>query len=330
MSEIPYVNRLGDALDEAIARPARTPHLRRLGRRRYLAVALAALAVAGGGAAVAGMFTDPVEIGFGAVGCFNRPSTDSDVAIVSDPTRSPVEVCASALLNDGLDASDLIACRWAGHGIVVLPHEGRGNCAELGLSPVPLSYARARRRAAKLQAFAVRFERGAGCLPSPEFARRLTAELRAGGWTSWRAVPGGGRGPCGRVSVPSGSSLLGSIGPSVDAAHRTISVKGRAPLGLELVLYGADSPGVSLFDGSAERCFTLDALEAHVRKVLAPADAPIRFQHGSLPRDTGVEEPRGRRYAQGCAIFVGAHLAFPGGQTEIVVELWQRDVAGQR
>ena len=58
MSEIPYVNQLGDAFDEAIARRAHSPRRRRLGRRRYLAVALAALAVAGGGAAIAGMLHD--------------------------------------------------------------------------------------------------------------------------------------------------------------------------------------------------------------------------------------------------------------------------------
>jgi hypothetical protein len=131
-------------------------------------------------------------------------------------------------------------------------------------------------------------------------------------------VPGGGRGPCGRVSVPTGATLLGSIGPSVDATRRTISIKGRASLRVERVIYGGvGSPGVRLFDSSGERCFTLPALEEHVRMALAPARVPIRFR----------EQPRGRRYAQGCAIFVGAEPAFRGGGTEIV-ELWQRDVAG--
>jgi hypothetical protein len=329
MSEIPYVNQLGDAFDEALAKSARTRRLPRLGRRRYLAVALAALAVGGGGAAVAGLFTDPVEIGFGAVACFDGPSTDGDVAIVSDPTHSAVDVCAAALAGDGLEARDLIACRWQNHGIVVLPHEGRANCAALDLAPLPRSYRRARLRAARLQALAIRFERGAGCLPPAEFARRLTGELRARGWPKWRAVPGGGRGPCGRVSVPTGAALLGSIGPSVDATRRTISIKGRASLRVERVIYGGvGSPGVRLFDSSGERCFTLPALEEHVRMALAPARVPIRFRHGSMPPDTGVEQPRGRRYAQGCAIFVGAEPAFRGGETEIVVELWQRDVAG--
>ena len=325
MSEIPFVNRLGDALDTAIAKqPSRAPRRFRLTRRRHLAVALVALAAVGAGAAVATLSTDPVEIGFGAVACFDRPSTDGDVAIMSDPTRTPLQVCAAALESSGLAADDLIACEWAGHGVVALPRAGRRSCAALGLSPLSQAYRTARLRAARLQAAAIEFERGAGCLRPRRFAARLTAALRAGGWAGWRAVDAGGAGPCGRVSVPTGSSLLGSVGPAVDATARTIDVKGRAPLELELMLYGPESPGLRLFDVTGERCFTLEGLEAHVRDALAPARVPIRFKRGSMPPDTGVEAPRGTRYAAGCAIFVGAATVFPDGRTEIVAEIWQR------
>ncbi len=89
MSEIPFVNRLGDALDTAIAKqPSRAPRRFRLTRRRHLAVALVALAAVGAGAAVATLSTDPVEIGFGAVACFDRPSTDGDVAIIERPDEN--------------------------------------------------------------------------------------------------------------------------------------------------------------------------------------------------------------------------------------------------
>jgi hypothetical protein len=328
MSEIPYVNQLGDALEQAIARRARAPRLRRLGRRRYLAVALAALTVGGSGAAVASLFTDPVEIGFGNVACFEKTEPSGNITIISDPTVAPAELCASSLPSLGFEARDLIACQWQGHGVVVVVRGDRGGCTTRGLAPVPPSYAQARRRAVRLQALAKEFERGVGCLAPREFARRLTAELRRGGWPGWRAVVRGGRGPCGRVSVPSGSALLGSIGSSVDGTRRTIAIKGRASIELEQLIYGADSPGVSLFDGSGERCFTLTELEDHVRTVLAPAKVPIRFRHGSMPHASGLEQPRGRRYAQGCASFIGAHPTFKDGTTEIVVELWQRDVAG--
>jgi hypothetical protein len=329
MSEIPFVNQLGDAFDEALAARARAPRLRRLGRRRYLAVALAALTVGGGGAAVAGLFTDPVEIGFGNVACFEKTEPSGNVAIISDPTRSPVDLCAGSLSSLGFAPRDLIACQWADHGVVVVVRGERGGCTSRGLAPVPASYGGARRRAVRLEVLAKDFERSAGCLAPREFARRLTAKLHSSGWPDWRALTRGGRGPCGRVSVPSGAALLGSIGPSVDATRRTISIKGRASLRVERVIYGGvDSPGVRLFDSSGERCFTLRALEEHVRMALAPARVPVRFRHGFMPPNTGVEQPRGRRYAQGCAIFVGAEPAFRVRETEIVVELWQRDLAG--
>ena len=329
MSEIPYVNQLGDAFDEAIAHGARARRRRpRLGRRRYLAAALAALAVGGGGAAVAGLFTDPVEIGFGNVACYEGTEPSGNVAIISDPTMAPAQLCATSLSSRGFEAHDLIACQWPGHGVVVVVRGDRGRCTSRGLAPVPPSYARARRRAVRLETLAMEFERGAGCLAPREFARRLTAELRSGGWPRWRAVVAGGRGPCGRVSVPNGSMLLGSIGSSVDATRRTIAIKGRASIELEQVIYGADSPGVRLFDSSGERCFTMAELEQHARRALATVSVPIRIRRGSLPPDQGIESPRGDRYAEGCAIYVGAYPAFPRGQTEIVVELWQRDVAG--
>jgi hypothetical protein len=327
MSEIPYVNQLGDAFDEAIARRARTPRLRRLGRRRYLAVALAALAVAGGGAAIAGMLHDPVEIGFGAVGCFESQDVGGGAAVVSDPRREPVELCAAVLASEGLTARELIACQWQGHGVVVVPHAGRRNCGALDLAPLPTSYTRARVRASRLQAVAVAFERKAGCLTPPVFARRLTAELRRSGWAEWRAVASGGDGPCGRVSVRSGSSIVGSIGPAVNAVDRTIAVKAEPPLELELALSQPGSLGAGLFDISGERCFTPAALEQHVRRTLAATGAPISFVNQSLPSFVEVTGPRGERYDEGCAIYEGAHFDYPGGRMVIVAELSQRDAA---
>ena len=74
--------------------------------------------------------------------------------------------------------------------------------------------------------------------------------------------------------------------------------------------------------------FRRQEVEQHVRDVLAPAGVPIRFTLGRMPPNQGTEPPRGDRYAEGCAIYVGAHPSFPGGQTEIVVALRQREAAG--
>jgi hypothetical protein len=325
MSEIPFVNRLGDAIDIAIARPAPARRRIRLPRRRYLAVALAAVAVAGGGAAIAGILHDPVEIGFGAVGCFEGTEPDGNVAVITDPTKSPVQLCAAALPNDGLEASDLLACAWDGHGIVVVKRGDRGTCTARGLAPVPAAYTLGRKRAARLQAVAVGFDRSAGCLAPSDFARRLTARLHARGWVRWRAIARGGEGPCGRVSLATGSSIVGSIAGAVDGARRTIAVQGRAPLGLERMLLQPGSPGERLFGTSGARCFTVARLERHIRHVLGPARTPIRFRVTSMRDFVELMGPRGARYAEGCAVFAAAGTAFPGGHVEVVIDLLQRD-----
>lgn len=330
MSEIPFVAQLGDAIEAAITRPAPARRRFRVPRRRWLAVALAALVVAGGGAAIAGMLHDPVEVGFGAVGCFERPEPEGNVAVITDPTRSPVQVCASALASSGLAPRDLIACSWEGHGVVVVARGDRGGCRARGLAPLPPSYAGGRRRAARLQSVAVGFEREAGCLAPREFARRLTAELHRRGWRRWRAAPAGGDGPCGRVSVPTGSALVGSIGPAVDATRRTIAVKGRPPLDLELALLEPDSPGGRLFGASGRRCFTVAGLEQRVRAALAPLARPISFRTRSLSPYVGVTGRRGDRYAEGCAIYDGAYADYSDGRLEIVAELSQRDAPVRR
>jgi hypothetical protein len=325
MSQIPFVNQLGDALDAAIASPAPA---RRLGRRRYITVALAALAVVGGGAAIADIFHDPVEIGFGAVGCFEGTKPEGNVAVISDPTKSPVKLCAAAMPETygALTARDLIACTWPGHGVVVVVRGDDGSCAARGLAPVPATYAFGRRRAARLQATVQRFERAHDCLAPAEFSRRLTSELRAAGWRSWRAAAsGGGAGPCGRVSVMSGSALLGSIGPAVDAARRTVEVRRAFPLGLERLVYDAGSPGAALFESSWARCFTVEGLKRHVRERLSAAGVPFVFTVSSLAPNVGIQAPGGERYDDGCAVYSGAYLRSRAGSTEIVAELTQRD-----
>jgi hypothetical protein len=328
MSEIPFVNQLGDAIDAAIARPAPAPRRRRFGRRRHLAVALAALAVAGGGAAIAEMLHDPVEIGFGSVECFERTVPKGNVAVIADPTKSPVDLCATSLRETyaGLEARDLIACSSVRRGVVVVVRGDRGSCRARGLAPLPASYTLGRRRASKLQELVQRVDLKADCVAPREFARRLTRRLRAAGWSGWRAVPpGGADGPCGRVSVPSGKALLGSIGSEVDGQRRTIQVHTAFPLHLERMVYDAGSPGATLFEGSWARCFTVAGLERHVRERLAAARVPIRFTVHALADGVGIQPPGGDRYADGCAVFGGASIRRSEGRTEILVELTQRD-----
>jgi hypothetical protein len=328
MSDIPFVNQLGDAIETALARPAPTRRRFRLPRRRWLAVSLAALAVAGSGAAVAGLLHDPVEIGFGSVACFEGTEPEGNIAVIADPTRRPADLCATAMRDTyrGLDARDLIACMWPGHGVAVVVRGERGSCAARGLAPLPPSYTHGRRRAARLQDVVQRLDLAADCAPPLEFARRLTRRLHAAGWPGWRAVPPAERdAPCGRVSVPSGRALLGSIGSEVNAERRTIQVHTAFPLHLERLVYDAGSPGAALFESSWSRCFSVAGLERHVREQLAAARIPIAFSVRSLVPNAGISGAGGDRYAEGCAVYSGAYIRSRGGRTEIVAELTQRD-----
>jgi hypothetical protein len=118
---------------------------------------------------------------------------------------------------------------------------------------------------------------------------------------------------------------VGSVAGAVDGAQRTIAVKGRPPLDLELALFEPGSPGDRLFASSGARCFTLAGLERRVRAGFSPLGRPIRFRNRSLPPYVGVSGPRGDRYAEGCAIYEGASVDYADGRLEIVAELSQRD-----
>ena len=228
-------------------------------------------------------------------------------AVVSDPRREPVELCAAVLASEGLTARELIACQWQGHGVVVVPHAGRRNCGALDLAPLPTSYTSARVRASRLQAVAVAFESKAGCLAhliAPAAHCRATSQ-----WLGPVASGGlRGDGPCGRVSVRSGrASSARSAGrerrrrtsPSRPSRRSSSSCCCPSP--------GSGRGPVQL---SGERCFTLAASRSKCAGSRA-AGAPISFVNRSLPSFVEVRGPRGIRYDEGCAIYDGAHFVYP-------------------
>ena len=329
MSEIPYVNQLGDAFDDAIARRARAPRRRRLGRRRHLAVALAALSVAVGGAAIADMLSDPVDLAAGGVACFSNSDMTGDVAITSNPGQSPVELCAEAQKGSGVVAADLIACRRE-RAVVVLPRRGRKGCAALGLAALPRNFEEGRLQVADLQTAVMALERRADCIPPRRLARQVEALLRLSGWTGWRTWlrVDEDAGPCGRVSQMRGDGLR-EIGGSLHTETHRIIIWSSPPRSLEEILFGVDSVGVRLMDSSGERCYSLAALKAHAGSRLAPTGRPISFRLGQLAEDSGISGPRGERYEEGCAIIVGAHPVFSEGAARTIeVEISQRGATG--
>jgi hypothetical protein len=121
-------------------RPARTT--------RRLALVLAALLTAAGGATAAGLFSaDDVKVEAG-IGCYDRAELRTDTAIIG-PVADPVAICA-ALWREGVvdgrpraAAPPLVACTGKDQPVRVMPGDGPETCAALGLEPLPADYPQA-------------------------------------------------------------------------------------------------------------------------------------------------------------------------------------------
>jgi len=323
MSDIPFVNRLGDAMDAAIAAPA--PARRPLrGRRRLGALALAVLVLGAGGVTVARLASDPEQLAIGSVACYERPDLTGDVSVLNTDGGSPVAACAEAWRSEGRTAPPLVACA-RGEAVAVIPGRGATACARNGLDELPPRYARARARLARLSVEIGALEASADCIAPRSLARRAQALLDRSGWTGWRAVVRRDTaGPCGRIALPTGGPALDVSGALV-FDRRELRVGTGAPYALGRMLYGERPLAARLMDSSGERCFTPRDLRHHSRAVLAPTGKPVSFRYGHLPRDSGIESPRGDRYERGCAIVVGAAPVYPEpGVVGVEVEIWRK------
>ncbi len=306
MSEIPFVNLLGDAIDEAIVapRPAARPTRRRTGRR-YIQVALAALLVAGGTAAVAEVLSDPDELATAGVACYEGAYPSGGAAVDWAGTRSPVEVCARAL---GIDGRDLVACDTGG-SVAVLRRSGPRTCASAGLGRLPSGYSAARGKVAELERGLLALQTSADCIPPEELARRAQALLGRLGWSGWRTnlrrdVQDG---PCGAILQMGGTPRL-TLAGALDYPGRELMVTEGLPRSLSTLLYGTPTrPGVAtrLVDLSGRRCYTEPGLRSYVASELSSTGRRIGFRTASLPAHVGLSGPRGRRYRKGCAVLDG-------------------------
>jgi hypothetical protein len=299
MSEIPFVRRLGDALESAAA--TRLATRRRRIRRRLGGGALGLAIAATGVAAASGILTGtPEQLAVNAVGCYDAPSLQANTSIQSTGTLSPVETCARVLGIDG----PLSAC--AGEGAVhVFP--GRGVCRRLGLAPLPPEYRGARARFNALRRSVVALEASADCIPPDELARRAQALLDRDGWAGWRTVVRDdvSEGPCAAITGLGGDgrrALEGALNPD----ERVLYVVPGVSRALEDLLYSAEE-GIAgpLMDASGERCYDRAGLEAMVRERVAPTGRRLELYAAEpLIEGASISGPRGQRLGEGCAIVV--------------------------
>lgn len=209
MSEIKFVNALGDELEKATA--ARIAGRRGRIRRRLVIGGLGFAIAASGVAAASGVFTGtPEELATTSVGCYEGADQTSGVTVITVADGTPVEACRRAL---GTDAP-LVACA-DGPQLVVL--RGR-SCEEHDLQPVPPEYTAARAKVVAFHRAVVAIESSSDCIATDEFAERVQKLLDDSGWTGWRTQVRSdlATGPCGRVTMMGGDGrryLEGSLDP---------------------------------------------------------------------------------------------------------------------
>jgi hypothetical protein len=303
MSEIPFVNALGDELERAIA--AR----RRRVRRRVGIAALGFALLATGVAAASGVFTGtPEELATTSVGCYEG----GGVTVVSAGHRTPVEACRQIGLT-----GPLVACADGPQVVVV---SGR-SCERRGLQPIPAGYQAARARVVAFQRAVTALETSADCIPPGEFAERVQRLLDEGGWPGWRTEVRSdlATGPCGTVTTMGGDGSR-HLEASLDPREKRVLILPVPPRALTDLLYGPDGIAAPTMDATGERCYTVEGVQEVARRRLAAAGRPLTFAVGSMPADTGIAGSRGDRLNEGCAVIVGVGTTEEGA---IRVEIWR-------
>jgi hypothetical protein len=232
MSEIPFVNQLGDALEAAVAAPAIRRRLRPRGRGRAWRLGLVLAVVVAGAAGAATLLSgSPVQrAAINGIGCYAGPNDGSD-ATFDVYGRSPIAACrrvfAAQHLALGRTGSDLVVCI-GGQGPIAMVFEaqGAGQCQRMGFRPLPASYATAVVNVTAVERAMVAASRRAGCIPPRRLADRLLAVLTRFGWAGWRATIAGS-GPCGTLGVD--SSNRPDPAGDLDTVDHTLIVIAGAP-----------------------------------------------------------------------------------------------------
>jgi hypothetical protein len=91
VSAIPFVDRLGDAIQAATTDPAVARCRRRRVLRRRLLLAVAALLLLGGSLAAAELLNEPEKLATGSIGCYQDAGMRGTVTIIWPDDQTPVQ-----------------------------------------------------------------------------------------------------------------------------------------------------------------------------------------------------------------------------------------------
>ena len=178
-----------DHLVREVALPAAVER----GRRR-LAVALvpAVLILLGALAFTVYVATRPADE-LSSIGCYEQARLDGDVTVAAADGRSPIEICADALVETkpGLANGPLTACVLESGAVGVFPG-GRDTCARLELPALAQGYKAEAARFAALRDALIANISGSRCVGQAEAERIVRRELEARGFGDWRIETGPG------------------------------------------------------------------------------------------------------------------------------------------
>lgn len=327
MSEISFVSRLGDTLEQTLAPqivPARTR--RRLPRWMSSRMALGlGVLVLGAGAATAATLIDQGTTTLVAGGLECISGTNNDVgpyfATGLQHGDSPTSACATLL---SVPAGRLVACAKSAAGVVVYESSGDPDqCQSLGLTPLPADYTAAVGQVHALQQALAADYNKADCVPPQQLAQDADSDLQRLGFAGWHAAIDRSSaatdeygGPCGQFPALGGS--ISSPVAALEADHRTVMIEIGASASTLQLAERVVTPAVA---ASGERCYTLATAQQLVHNMLNTAaghTVPVKF---AVAREqSGPQALLGRQqyYDQGCTVISGIGTA-SDGQTFLVV-----------
>jgi hypothetical protein len=297
MSDIPYIEHLGDAFEAAAAGPAR----RRALHRPALVLVVAAIALLIAAIAVAHFTAGPVDLATRNVACYTAPNLGADVTVIA-ADGDPVAACTAAYQRMGRTVPPLVACS-TDTVVAVIPGTDVSACARLSLRALPQGYAAAQAKTARLARSIETLEDKQDCIAPRTLALSVQRLLDEQNWTGWKTASlSDGTGACGTVTTLDGGGHRGIEG-ALDPSRRVVYVSAGAARSTLSLLYGKDGLARTLEDDSGRSCFTVAALSSLVESRVAAAgrSATVRID-APLPNTVTFGDEREARYEAGCAI----------------------------
>jgi hypothetical protein len=311
MTDILFIERLGDAFDAAIAEPLPRRARWQQGRKALVLAFAVATALAVAALAIAHILSSPDELAANSVACYAAADLSSNVTVVAND-RAPIAACADAYRRMGQAAPQMVACA-NGSSVAVVPGADASTCTRLGLEPLPAGFAASQAKVAKLAQGVLALEGKQDCVQLDELAGGVQRLLADQGWVGWTVkVQSPSQGPCGSVSSLDGSGQR-RIDGALDPNQKTVLVGGAPARSTMALLYGGDGLAPSLEDESGKRCYTVAGLTALVNSSAAAAGRSASVELApALPTPVTFTDARQARYEAGCAVITDVRAASDG------------------